>query len=126
MIDLKNIPSTKEDLDSYDIENIFHSWSFQPPQAPLRVVSAKGTRFTTEDGRERLDFSSCFVSHNIGHQDSRIVDAITEQANTLCSFAPSLSTKPRALLGKMLEEVTPGDLSRSFISLEAQRQTKLR
>ncbi|MEA3222674.1 MAG: aminotransferase class III-fold pyridoxal phosphate-dependent enzyme [Thermodesulfobacteriota bacterium] len=117
MIDLKNIPSTKEDLDSYEVENIFHSWSYQPTQSPLRVVSAKGVRFTTEDGRQRLDFSSCFVSHNIGHQDPRVVNAICEQAHTLCSFAPSMSTRPRALLGKMLEQITPGDLSRSFISL---------
>ena len=117
MIDLKNIPSTKEDLDSYDVENIFHSWCYQPSQAPPRVVSAKGLRFTTEDGRERLDFSSCFVSHNIGHQDPRVVEAICEQAKTLCSFAPTMSTKPRSLLVKMLEEITPGDLSRSFLSL---------
>ena len=88
MIDLKSIPSSKEDLDSYDVNNIFHSWSYQPSQAPLRVVSAKGMRFTTEDGMERLDFSSCFVSHNIGHQDPRVVDAICDQAKTLCSFAP--------------------------------------
>jgi len=117
MINLKNIPSTKEALDSYETENIFHSWSYQPTQSPLRVVSAKGVRFTTEDGRQRLDFSSCFVSHNIGHQDPRVVDAICEQAHTLCSFAPSMSTRPRALLGKMLQQITPGDLSRSFISL---------
>ena len=117
MIDLKNIPSAKEDLDSYDVENVFHSWCYQPSQAPLRVVSAKGTRFTTEDGRERLDFSSCFVSHNIGHQDPRVVEAICDQAKTLCSFAPVFSTKPRAVLAKMLEEITPGDLSRSFLSL---------
>jgi len=117
MIDLRNIPSNKEDLDRYEVENNFQSWSYQPAQSPPRVVSAKGVRFTTEDGRERLDFSSCFVSHNIGHQDARVVEAISDQAKTLCSFAPSLSTKPRALLAKMLAEVTPGDLSRSFISL---------
>ncbi len=117
MIDLKNIPSNKEDLDRYEVENNFHSWNFQPAQSPLRVVSAKGIRFTTEDQRERLDFSSCFVSHNIGHQDPRVVDAICEQAKTLTSFAPSFSTKPRAMLTKMLAEITPGDLSRSFISL---------
>ena len=117
MIDLKNIPASKEDLDRYEVENIFHSWSYQPAASPLRVVSAKGVRFTTEDGRERLDFSSCFISHNIGHQDQRVVDAICKQAQELCSFAPSLSTKPRAMLGKMLEEITPGDLSRSFITL---------
>ena len=117
MLDLKSIPSTKEDLDSYEVNNIFHSWGYLPSLSPLRVVSAKGLRFTTEDGRERLDFSSCFVSHNIGHQDHRVVEAIREQAKTLCSFAPVFSTKPRALLSKMLEEITPGDLSRSFLTL---------
>jgi taurine--2-oxoglutarate transaminase len=117
MIDLKSIPAAKADLDAYEVENIFHSWSYQPAQSPLRAVAARGTRFTTDDGRERLDFSSCFVSHNIGHQDPRVVSAICEQANTLTSFAPSLSNAPRALLGKMLAEITPGDLSRSFISL---------
>ena len=117
MIKLKNIPSAKEDLDRYEVENNFQSWSYQPAQSPPRVVSAKGVRFTTEDGRERLDFSSCFVSHNIGHQDPRVVEAICEQARTLTSFAPSMSTRPRALLAKMIAEITPGDLSRSFISL---------
>jgi len=117
MIDLNNIPSTKEDLDRYEVENNFQSWSYQPAQSPPRVVSAKGVRFTLENGKEMLDFSSCFVSHNIGHQDKRVVDAICKQAQTLTSFAPSLSTKPRAMLAKMLEEITPGDLSRSFISL---------
>jgi taurine--2-oxoglutarate transaminase len=117
MIDLKTIPDSKEHLDEYEVENLYHSWSFQPATAPLRVVSAKGVRFQTEDGRERLDFSSCFVSHNIGHQDERVITAICEQAKTLPSFAPSLSNKPRALLAKMLAEITPGDLSRSFIHL---------
>ena len=117
MIDLKKIPSTRQDLDNYEIENNFHSWSYQPSQSPLRVVSAKGARFTTEDGKERLDFSSCFVSHNIGHQDPRVVEAIKQQAQELTSFAPTFSTKPRALLAKTLAEITPGDLSRSFISL---------
>ncbi len=117
MIDLNSIPTTKQDLDKYEVEHIFHSWSYQPSQSPLRVVSAKGIRFKTEDGRERLDFSSCFVSHNIGHADPRVVEAICEQAKTLCSFAPNFSTKPRAILAKMLAEITPGDLSRSFISL---------
>ena len=117
MINLRDIPVSKEDLDRYEIDNNFQSWSYQPDQSPLRVVSAKGVRFTTEDGRERLDFSSCFVSHNIGHQDSRVIEAICEQAKTLCSFAPGMSTKPRALLARMLAEITPGDLSRSFISL---------
>ena len=78
MIDLRSISSEKEDLDFYEVEHNFQSWSYQPSQSPPRVVSAKGVRFTTEDGRERLDFSSCFVSHNIGHQDPRVIEAITQ------------------------------------------------
>jgi taurine--2-oxoglutarate transaminase len=117
MINLKNISTAKEDLDQYEVDHIFHSWSFQPGQSPKRIVSAKGVRFKDEEGGEFLDFSSCFVSHNIGHQDRRVVDALCEQANTLCSFAPSFSTKPRALLARMLAEITPGDLSRTFFTL---------
>jgi len=117
VIELTAIAESPEDLDRYEVENNFHSWSHQPDKSPPRVVSAKGVRFTTEDGRERLDFSSCFVSHNIGHQDDRVVEAIVEQARTLTSFAPSFSNAPRAKLAKMLAEITPGDLERSFITL---------
>jgi hypothetical protein len=41
MIDLRNIPSDKEDLDSYEVEHNFQSWSYRPAQSPLRVVSAE-------------------------------------------------------------------------------------
>ena len=116
-MNLKHVPTSKEDLDRYEVENIFHTWSFQPEQAPMRVETAKGIRFVDESGRERLDFSSCFVNVNIGHQDERVVEAICEQAKRLCYFAPALSTKPRAVLSKLLEEITPGDLKRSCLTL---------
>ncbi len=114
---LKDIPTDDAALDQYEVDHIFHSWSYQPETAPARVVGAKGSRFTTADGRERLDFSSCFVSHNIGHGHPRVIDAIIDQAKRLASFAPSFSNAPRALLARLLAEVTPGDLSRSFITL---------
>lgn len=117
MIDLKNIPASKEDLDTYDLEHVFQTWSYQPSKPPLRVETAKGLRFIDDNGKERLDFSSCFVNVNIGHQDPRVVEAICEQAKKLCFFAPSRTTKPRGLLAKMLAEITPGDLSRSVITL---------
>ncbi len=104
------------DLDRYEVEHLFHSWSYQPGKAPARVVSANGCRFTTEDGRERLDFSSCFVSHNIGHGNARVIEAISRQAKEVVSFAPVFSTRPRAQLAKLLADLTPGDLSRTFFS----------
>lgn len=112
-----SVSNEPEALDMYEAEHLFHSWSFQKNQSPPRVVSAKGVHFTTEDGKEWLDFSSCFVSHNLGHQDPRMIEAIQKQAEALCSFAPSFSTKPRAQLARLLAEITPGNLSRSFITL---------
>ncbi len=116
MSSYRDLPSAPADLDRYEVDHVFHSWSFQPAQAPLRVATARGVRFTTEDGREMLDFSSCFVSHNLGHGDPRVVAAMERQLRELPSIAPVFSTRPRALLAKLLAEVTPGDLSRSFIT----------
>ncbi len=114
---LTKVSSSPEELNRYEVENIFHSWSFQPAQSPPRVVSAEGIRFVTESGKEMLDFSSCYVTHNIGHQDKRVIEAIKEQADKLCCVAPSLSTEPRAKLAKVLADITPGDLERTFLTL---------
>ena len=117
MPELPPIPDSKEDLDRYEVEHLYHSWGYQPSVSPPRVVGAKGVRFELEDGRTMLDFSSCFVSHNIGHQDPRVVQAIKDQADVLTSFAPVFSTKPRAKLAKLLTDITPGDLSRCFMTI---------
>ena len=37
MEDLRNISAAKEDLDRYEVENNFQSWSFQPEQSPPPV-----------------------------------------------------------------------------------------
>jgi taurine--2-oxoglutarate transaminase len=54
---------------------------------------------------------------NIGHGDERVIDAIAEQARQLPYVAPSLTSKPRAVLGKILSEITPGNLNRFFFTL---------
>jgi len=117
MVNLKTIPTTKEDLDRYEVDHIFHSWSFQSAAPPLRIASAKGSRLIMENGMKILDFTSLYISHGIGHQDPRVVEAICQQAQQLASTAPAFSTKPRALLAKMIADLTPGDLSRSFFTL---------
>jgi taurine--2-oxoglutarate transaminase len=114
---LRALNESPEALDANEVNHLFHSWSYQPEKAPMRIKTAKACRLYTEDDREILDFSSCFVSHNLGHQDPRVLSAMKAQIDTLVSCAPVMSTRPRALFGKMLADVTPGDLSRSFITL---------
>ena len=68
--------------------SVFHSWSAQGSINPLMVKEANGVYVTDEDGNSYIDFSSQLVNINIGHQHPKIVDAIKEQADLLCTIAP--------------------------------------
>ena len=35
MLYINNIPDSSEGLNRYEVENMFHSWSFQPAQSPI-------------------------------------------------------------------------------------------
>ena len=68
--------------------SVFHSWSAQSTLNPLMIRSASGVYVTDEDDKTYLDFSSQLVNVNIGHQHPRVVAAIKEQADLLCTVAP--------------------------------------
>ncbi|HEY6014525.1 MAG TPA: aminotransferase class III-fold pyridoxal phosphate-dependent enzyme, partial [Candidatus Limnocylindrales bacterium] len=57
------------------------------------------------------------MSVNIGHGDRRVTDAIADQARTLAFAAPQFATEVRGRLGKLLSELTPGDLNTFFFTL---------
>jgi taurine--2-oxoglutarate transaminase len=99
------------------LENSFWTWSAQGGVTPIPVTRAKGVYFWDADGKRYLDFNSMLMCVNIGHGDQRVIDAITEQARQLPYVAPSMTSKPRAILGKMLTEITPGDLNHFFFTL---------
>ncbi|MGB3906334.1 MAG: aminotransferase class III-fold pyridoxal phosphate-dependent enzyme, partial [Anaerolineae bacterium] len=95
----------------------FFSWSVQSAVKPLAVVGAKGCYFWDAEGNRYLDFASQLMNVNTGHQHPKVVAAIREQAERLCYAYPGLATQPRGELGKLLAEVTPGDLAKTFFTL---------
>src|SRR5438094_8059043 len=95
---------------------VLHSWSVQDALNPLAVAGAEGRHFWDYDGKRYLDFASQLVNVSIGHQHPRIVAAIKEQADRLCTIGPPMATESRSELGRLLAEVTPGDLSMSFFT----------
>lgn len=99
------------------LEHGFWSWSAQGKVAPIPVKSAKGVYFWDVDGKRYLDFNSMVMCVNIGHGDERVINAIIRQAQELPFAGPPMASRPRALLGKLLSEVTPGDLNRFFFTL---------
>ena len=97
-------------------EFVLHSWSVQNAINPLPVAGAEGRYFWDYEGTRYLDFASQLVNVSIGHQHPKIVAAIKEQADKLCTIGPPMATEPRSQLGRLLAEVTPGDLKMSFFT----------
>jgi taurine--2-oxoglutarate transaminase len=95
---------------------VLHSWSVQDAVAPIPVAGAEGRYFWDYDGKRYLDFASQLVNVSIGHQHPRVVAAIKEQAEKLCTIGPPMATEPRSTLARMLSEVTPGNLTMSFFT----------
>jgi adenosylmethionine-8-amino-7-oxononanoate aminotransferase len=105
------------DILPLSIEHGFWTWSAQGKVAPIPVQRAKGVYFWDVDGKRYLDFNSMVMCVNIGHGDERVINAIVEQARELPFAGPPMATRPRALLGKLLAEITPGDLNRFLFTL---------
>jgi taurine---2-oxoglutarate transaminase len=99
-----------------DRAHVFHSWSAQGLIDPLPVAGAEGSWFWDYDGHRYLDFSSQLVNLNIGHQHPKLVAAIKEQADKLCTIAPSFANDKRGELARMIVERAPGDLDMVFFT----------
>jgi taurine--2-oxoglutarate transaminase len=95
---------------------VLHSWSVQDALDPIPVAGGEGRYFWDYDGKRYLDFASQLVNVSIGHQHPRIVAAIKEQADKLCTIGPPMATEARSTLARLLAEVTPGDLQMSFFT----------
>ena len=80
------------------------------------VAGAEGRYFWDYDGNRYLDFASQLVNVSIGHQHPKLVAAIKEQADKLCTIGPPMATEPRSTLARLLAEVTPGDISMAFFT----------
>jgi taurine--2-oxoglutarate transaminase len=99
-----------------DRRYLIHSWSVQSALAPLPVAGGEGRYFWDYDGNRYLDFASQLVNLSIGHQHPKVVAAIKEQADRLCTIGPPLANDRRAELARLVAEVTPGDLQRTFFT----------
>jgi taurine---2-oxoglutarate transaminase len=97
-------------------EFVLHSWSVQSAIDPIPVAGAEGRHFWDYAGKRYLDFASQLVNVSIGYGHPKVIAAIKEQAEKLCTIGPPMATEPRSQLGRMLADVTPGNLKMSFFT----------
>jgi taurine--2-oxoglutarate transaminase len=89
---------------------VFHPWVVQGPRDVPTLVGGSGSYVTDVNGRRYLDFSSQLVFTNLGHQHPRIVAAIKEQADRLCTLAPGNASDIRGEAARLIVEVAPKGL----------------
>src|SRR5512132_355914 len=99
-----------------DREYLIHSWSVQSALDPVPVAGAEGRYFWDYSGKRYLDFASQLVNISIGHQHPKLVAAIKEQADRLCTIGPPMANDKRSELARLVAESMPGDLNRSFFT----------
>ena len=108
--------SAAEIIDLSKKHTIF-SWSAQGAINPIPMVRGEGIYFWDADGKRYVDMNSQLMCVNIGHGNRRVIDAIKRQADELVYAGPGMATPVRARFGRMLSELTPGDLNHFFFTL---------
>ena len=99
------------------MQHSFWTWSAQAKVSPIPVKRAQGVYFWDVNDKRYLDFNSMVMCVNIGHGNQRVIDAIIEQVRQLPYAGPPMATRPRAILGKLLTEITPGNLDHFLFTL---------
>ncbi|MEX2542026.1 MAG: aminotransferase class III-fold pyridoxal phosphate-dependent enzyme [Trueperaceae bacterium] len=97
-------------------EFILHPWTRQADVNPKLVTKAEGCHFWDADGKKYLDLASQLVNVNLGHGHPKVVAAIQEQARKLAYISPGFATDVKSELGRLVADVAPGDLKRSFFT----------
>lgn len=108
---------TRDEILDLSRETTLYEWTAQRAMKPLVIDRAKGIYFWDVDGKRYMDFNSQLMCVNIGHGDERVINAIKAQLDQVAYIAPTLGTTAvRAELGRLLKEITPGNLTKAFFT----------
>ena len=108
---------TDSEILSLSMEHNFWTWSAQKKVNPIPIDRSAGVYFWDTAGKRYLDFNSMVMCVNIGHSNPHVIEAIQKQAADLPFAGPQMATRPRAILGEMLAEITPGNLNHFLYTL---------
>jgi 4-aminobutyrate aminotransferase-like enzyme len=101
----------KAKRDKYIVPGVKHLFS-DPPL----FVKGQGQYLYDETGKEYLDMFAGIVTVSLGHCHPKVTERTIEQLRTLQHTSTALMTAPMIDLAEKLSEITPGNLSTSFIT----------
>lgn len=83
---------------------------------PPHLVKGKGQFLYDATGREYLDMFAGIVTVSVGHCHPKVTQRTTEQLQQLQHTSTVFMTQPMVDLAEKLAEITPGNLSKSYIT----------
>jgi 4-aminobutyrate aminotransferase-like enzyme len=101
----------KKKRDEFIIPGVKHLFS-EPPN----FVKGKGQFLYDEKGKEYLDMFAGIVTVSVGHCHPKVTKRTVEQLETLQHTSTVFMTQPMVELAEKLAEITPGKLSKSYIT----------
>ena len=107
----------KEQTIQDSLDYTLFSWSKQGGLNPINIERAEGVYIYDITGKRYIDFSSQLMNVNIGHGNQRITDAVVKQMKQVSYVQPGMVTESRGELGKIIAEITPEGLNKSFFTL---------
>jgi 4-aminobutyrate aminotransferase len=103
--------TVKELYDQYMITSMVAGFE------PVTVEKAAGCTYTDEDGKQYLDCFAGIAVCNAGHNHPKVIAAAKAQMDKLIHCCSYVYYSPKAgELAKLLAEVTPGTLRKSFLT----------
>lgn len=78
--------------------------------------SDSGSCFRDVNGKQYIDCLGGFGIYNVGHRNPKVVKAVEDQLKRQALHSQDLLDPLRAMLAKILERITPGDLKYSFFT----------
>lgn len=78
--------------------------------------SDEGSCFTDVNGKKYIDCLGGFGIYNVGHRNPKVVEAVLNQLKRQALHSQDLLDPLRAMLAKVLAQITPGDLKYVFFS----------
>jgi len=75
-----------------------------------------GSRFTDIYGKEFIDCLGGYGIYNVGHRHPKVMEAVMNQLKRQALHSQELLDPLRAMLAKLVEMITPGDLQYSFFT----------
>jgi acetylornithine/LysW-gamma-L-lysine aminotransferase len=86
------------------------------PRRDVVLVKGKDARVWDDKGNEYIDMAAGISVANIGHANSKVVEAISQQAATLITCPNTFYNDAKAIFLEKLFSIVPKNLTRAFLT----------